>query len=156
MDTSCMRLDLRNGHCEFSDVVTQQHICSGTRRNEGLYWARASLKDSPSTSINTAVTFKQTTPEQLWHARLGNVNQTSLRRILSDEGYNANPHAKPSTMDCDDCTEARGTRGRREQPLVRRDDTPASCVFMNLCGPMQSPSWGGARYLILVIDGATR
>ena len=94
--------------------------------------------------------------EHLWHARLGHLNQRALRTILTDDGYNADPSATPADIEYVDCTEAKGTRGPHDRPLVKPSDEPGTCIFMDLCGPMHCQSWSGGRYLLLFVDAATR
>lgn len=154
MDTSRIRVAFSLGRVELYDTDTRQRLGSGVRQSDGLYWLHAQLKIDGL--LHTAMVERNLNPEQLWHARLGHLNQRALRTILADEGYKADPNASPATVDCEDCTEAKGTRGPHDQPLVRPGDSPGTCVFMDLCGPMPTQSWGGGRYLLLFVDGATR
>ena len=156
MDSSDMRVAFVHGRCDLSDATTHKYIASGQRHNDGLYWVRAIPKRNPSSVGASANTVATANPEQLWHARLGHVHSKALKTILSDDSYKADPRAVPATVDCNDCTVAKGTRVPHYQPLVKPGDAPGTCVFMDHCGPMRSATWGGARYFIVFIDGATR
>ena len=156
MDTSRLRVAFVRGSVDLSDAVTRQHIASGTRQSDGLYWIHAYVKKDGDGSTAVAQVVTSANPEQLWHARLGPVNQQALSTILSNEDYKASPRATPDTINCEDCTTAKGTRGPHNQPLVRASDEPGTCIFADLVGPMQCTSWGGGRYLLVIVDGSSR
>ena len=153
LDKADMQVSFVHGACTLPEVSTKPRLSVALRDADGLYWLNTSLKryTAPAVAVATACSSRE-----LWHARLGHANSNAVDKILGDDRYNAAKNARPDVVNCNDCTETKGTRGKHDKPLVKPGYEPGQCVFMDLCGPMQTASWGGGRYLLLFIDAATR
>jgi transposase InsO family protein len=86
----------------------------------------------------------------LWHRRLGHVNEQDLRKLPGFDFGNKvlNP--------CVDCIKGKSHRlpfpvGESERAVDR-----LGLVHMDICGPMSVRSYGGARYMLVIVDDYTR
>lgn len=89
-----------------------------------------------------------------WHKRMGHLNLADVKRLEScAEGITITN--KDVNVVCVPCCEAKQTRlpfpnfGSRAKALLE-------IVHTDLCGPMETPSAGGAKYFITFIDDYSR
>lgn len=89
-----------------------------------------------------------------WHRRMGHLNIADVKKLEKcAEGVNIS-NTKESTS-CLPCFEAKQTR----LPFPHsgsRADTLLEIVHSDVCGPMETPSRGGAKYFITFIDDKSR
>lgn len=90
-----------------------------------------------------------------WHKRMAHLNMADVKKLeVCAEGINITNN-KQSDAVCKPCCEAKQTRlpfphsGSRATALLE-------IVHSDLCGPMEVPSAGGARYFITFIDDYSR
>ncbi|CAI5481420.1 unnamed protein product [Closterium sp. Yama58-4] len=111
---------------------------------------------SEAASCNVAQGSKATL--KAWHNRLAHVNCDSVKELINKE------LAKEIDMIagndekgvCGACVEGKMARkpfGSRTSPLAK---DPLALVHMDVCGPMRCASKGGAWFLLVMLDDATR
>lgn len=106
-------------------------------------------------SVNAyAVACESKTDIMTWHKRMGHLNLADVKRLEScAEGITITN--KDVDTVCIPCCEAKQTRlpfphsGSRAKALLE-------IVHTDLCGPMETPSAGGAKYFITFIDDYSR
>ncbi|GFR33069.1 retrovirus-related Pol polyprotein from transposon TNT 1-94 [Trichonephila clavata] len=89
---------------------------------------------------------------QLWHERLCHQNKAHVKDILRK--YQIKGDAKDSQI-CDGCcygTQSRRPFGTKKQ----RATTPGELINIDVCGPMQQQSLGGAKYYVCFKDDFTK
>ncbi|GFQ85012.1 retrovirus-related Pol polyprotein from transposon TNT 1-94 [Trichonephila clavata] len=89
---------------------------------------------------------------QLWHERLCHQNKAHVKDILRK--YQIIGDAKDSQI-CDGCCYGKQSRrpfGTRKQ----RATTPGELINIDVCGPMQQQSLGGAKYYVCFKDDFTK
>ncbi|CAI7839154.1 unnamed protein product [Closterium sp. NIES-53] len=115
------------------------------------------LKTHPgAASSNMAQGSKATL--KAWHNRLAHANY-DLVKELSNKGLAKGVDVvagNDETGVCAACVEGKMARkpfGSRTSPLAK---DPLALVHMDVCGPMRHASKGGARFLLVMLDDATR
>ncbi|GFQ88863.1 retrovirus-related Pol polyprotein from transposon TNT 1-94 [Trichonephila clavata] len=89
---------------------------------------------------------------QLWHERLCHQNKAHVKDILRK--YQIKSDAKDSQI-CDGCCYGKLSRrpfGTRKQWAT----TPGELINIDVCGPMQQQSLGGAKYYVCFKDDFTK
>ncbi|CAI7912365.1 unnamed protein product [Closterium sp. NIES-53] len=115
------------------------------------------LKTHPgAASSNVAQGSKATL--KAWHNRLAHANYESVKELANKglaKGVDmiAGDDKKGVCAACVEGKMARKPFGSRTSPLAK--DTLA-LVHMDVCGPMRHASKGGARFLLVMLDDATR
>lgn len=89
-------------------------------------------------------------PLMLWHRRLGHVNERDLRKLPGMD------FGKSVMEPCIACIKGKAHRlpfpvGEAEKAVER-----LQLVHADICGPMSEPSYGGSRYMLVILDDFTR
>ncbi|CAI7778857.1 unnamed protein product [Closterium sp. NIES-53] len=115
------------------------------------------LKTHPgAASSNVAQGSKATL--KAWHNRLAHANYDSVKEFANKglaKGVDV-VFGDDVTAVCAACVEGKMAWkpfGSRTSPLAK---DPLALVHMDVCGPMQHASKGGARFLLVMLDDATR
>lgn len=101
-----------------------------------------------------AVLSESKTDLMTWHKRMGHLNLADVKRLESCAEGITITNKEVDTV-CIPCCEAKQTRlpfphsGSRAKALLE-------IVHTDLCGPMETPSAGGAKYFITFIDDYSR
>ncbi|CAI5480332.1 unnamed protein product [Closterium sp. Yama58-4] len=115
------------------------------------------LKTHPGVaSSNVAQGSKATL--KAWHNRLAHANYDSVKKLVNKglaKGVDviAGDDEKGVCAACVEGKMARKPFGSRTSPLAK---DPLAIVHMDVCGPMRHASKGGARFLLVMLDDATR
>lgn len=99
-------------------------------------------------------TGKNDSEHQLWHRRLGHLNNASMN-LLKNGMANGISFSSTKINECVVC--ALGKQNR--QPFKNSDsraDQKLQLVHTDICGAMPRESWSGARYVLTFIDDCTR
>jgi transposase InsO family protein len=91
----------------------------------------------------------------LWHRRLAHVNLRQLRELTANaDGMDLPLDGKPNF--CEACIE--GKMHRLPHPPLKeiKSTKKLELIYTDVCGPMQTPSFGGSRYFITFVDDYTR
>ncbi|CAI7870966.1 unnamed protein product [Closterium sp. NIES-53] len=95
---------------------------------------------------------------KVWHNRLAHANYDSVKELANKglaKGFDVAVGDDESGV-CAACVEGKMARkpfGSRTSPLAK---DPLALVHMDVCGPMRHTSKGGARFLLVMLDDATR
>ncbi|CAI5952680.1 unnamed protein product [Closterium sp. NIES-64] len=111
---------------------------------------------SRAASSNVAQGSKATL--KAWHNRLAHANYDSVKELANKglaKGVDviAGDDEKGVCAACVEGKMARKPFGSRTSPLAK---DPLALVHMDVCGPMRHASKGGARFLLVMLDDATR
>ncbi|CAI6006195.1 unnamed protein product [Closterium sp. NIES-65] len=95
---------------------------------------------------------------KMWHNRLAHANYDSVKELANKglaKGFDviAGNDGKGVCAACVKGKMARKPFGSRTSPLAK---DPLALVHMDVCGPMRHASKGGARFLLVILDNATR
>jgi len=116
------------------------------------------LQTVPSRQDFTAMTaFKSPALEaQLWHERFGHLGMQSLQQLASEGMVTGLPKNLSNLGDvCTGCM--MGKQHRDAFPSEgKKSSEPLALIHSDLCGPMNTPSLGKAKYFLTFIDDATR
>lgn len=128
-------------------------VLIAVRRN-GLYVIITD--DIPVISANAAQAKHKAVGYDIWHRRLGHVATDVISRMVREslvDGLNISGNAQLDAM-CEDCIYGKHTT----HPF--NDEVPAETevlerVYVDMWGPAPVESAGGAKYFMLLVDGAT-
>jgi len=90
-----------------------------------------------------------------WHCRLGHISFDNVKHLAENHPEIA-IHGSHSNSTCDSWVATKQTRIPNHLPSTRITTFPLELIHTDLAGPMNIPSLGGARYLLLFIDDHTR
>ena len=93
----------------------------------------------------------------LWHQRLGHVHEPRLKKCVESESVRGIDIKKMTELSfCEGCLA--GKMCRKPFPAVGeiRSTRRLKLVHSDVCGPMHTPSIGGAKYFVTFIDDYTR
>ena len=90
---------------------------------------------------------------KLWHARFGHLNFASLLRLQKSEMVSSLPKLEaPSKHVCEGCILGKMQRSSFPKDGSLRSDRKLQLVHSDVCGPMQTPSFGNYLYFVTFID----
>lgn len=88
-----------------------------------------------------------------WHSKMGHQDIEQVKNILKRSDINVSPDSSEST--CEDCL--KGKLHKQPFPISEvRGQRPGEILHMDLCGPMEVGSLGGAYYYLLIKDDYSR
>lgn len=140
-----LEVSFANGTCTIHDG---RRTHATARRADGLY-----VLNTVSDRQHALAVVLRT-----WHARLRHAHPRriqAMERLQLATGPAFGPSEMPSV--CEPCTLGKAHR----QPFRTRDHSESRKVFLelvysDLCGPFQTPSIGGSKYVITITDSHTR
>lgn len=94
----------------------------------------------------------------LWHQRLGHVNEQQLQAMLKEqtvEGIDAATSVDKLSF-CESCVKGKITRKPFPKSSGSKSTRKLQLIHSDICGPMQTPSLGGSKYFITFIDDYSR
>ena len=104
---------------------------------------------------NHALVVKENTETKLWHLRSGHLNVKGLKLLSQKEMVFGLP--KIDSLDfCESCIYGKQSKKPFPKGKSRRASCSLEIVHADLCGPMQTKSFGGSKYFLLFIDDSTR
>ena len=109
---------------------------------------------APATTTATATAASLSSVAQLWHRRLGHVNQSTVQSVLD-----ANPKLKHKKLPghvCEDCATIKSVRASFPKSAQRRTTAKLQLVHSDLWGPITPASVSGAKYAVIFVDDYTR
>ncbi|CAL5412844.1 unnamed protein product [Camellia sinensis] len=92
---------------------------------------------------------------KLWHLRYGHLNIKGLK-LLKEKGMVFGLPKIGSIELCEGCIYGKQTRKSFPVGKARRASTCLELIHADLCGPMQTKSFGGSRYFLLFTDDYSR
>jgi hypothetical protein len=91
-----------------------------------------------------------------WHARLGHLHFNGMQRMVRGRLVRGLPHIDHANELCEACLAGKQRRLPFPQKAHYRAQKPLELVHGDLCGPIMSPTPGGRRYILLLIDDHSR
>ena len=93
---------------------------------------------------------------ELWHRRLGHLNVRSVGLLQSMvSGMDLGKGESPMSF-CEGCVQGKQHRAPFPKDAGTRASKPLEIVHSDVCGPMRTTSFGGARYFLTFIDDFSR
>ena len=93
----------------------------------------------------------------LWHRRLGHLNEIQLREMAShDLVKGANIPKSTRISFCEKCVEGKMSKKPFKSVGEIRSVRKLQCVHSDVCGPMPTQSIGGNKYFVTFIDDYSR
>ena len=95
--------------------------------------------------------------EMLWHQRYGHLGVQSLKRLANEdlvEGFNFD--TKKDLEFCDACVQGKLHRCSFPNSGAKRASEPLGLVHSDVCGKINTKSYGGAEYFLTFTDDKTR
>uniref|UniRef100_H3H8N2 Integrase catalytic domain-containing protein n=1 Tax=Phytophthora ramorum TaxID=164328 RepID=H3H8N2_PHYRM len=93
------------------------------------------------------------TTSYLWHLRLGHIGHGGLDAIVKKSyGVGINMTSVKQWELCDGCALGKQTRVSYMKSSPNRAKHVLEVVHSDVCGPMQTPTFGGKRYFVTFID----
>lgn len=92
----------------------------------------------------------------LWHLRMAHLNFSDVKKLpLCAEGVQLEQGGRKESSNCSSCLEGKQARLPFNH-FGTRASRPLELIHSDLCGPMESMSYGGMKYFISFIDDYTR
>lgn len=95
----------------------------------------------------------------LWHRRMMHVNKHQILQMKNMESVIGLNCEESSPTQCDSCLLGKSTRQpfpKRPIENTERRTTILELVHSDLMGPVDIPSWGNKKYMLSIIDDASR
>ena len=109
-----------------------------------------------NSSNNTSVCFISEDSKKknwLWHKRLSHLNFKSLNFLSSKDLAVGMPKLNCVKHKlCDACEKGKLKKSSFKSKQYSSISSPLHMLYMDLCGPVITPSLGGKRYILVIID----
>ena len=146
-------MKFENGSCKIYD---RNGILLGTGLLvDKLYYLRYESVTQACVSVANEPEVKNKT--DLWHQRLGHLNENQLREMASQvlvKGVKIPKCTKISF--CERCVEGKMSKIPYKSVGEIRSVKRLQCVHSDVCGPMPTKSIGGSRYFVTFVDDYSR
>lgn len=144
---------IKNGY----KVIFQGESCT-ISDSDGLF-AVAKMEDGMfvlQSSAEKSFNCKEINESELWHKRMGHLNENSLQKLKKSQAKGVNfPDEQHSIQDCEICVLGKHPKSPFQHEGSRADES-LEIIHSDVCGPMNVNSIGGARYIVTFIDDFTR
>ncbi|KFD60194.1 hypothetical protein M514_27638, partial [Trichuris suis] len=95
-----------------------------------------------------------------WHQRMMHVSKKRILQMVRRQAARGLDCSVTALTNCEDCQRGKSTRQPFRRHLADEEASiasrPLDLVHCDLMGPMDTPSLGKARYVLTIIDDATR
>ena len=127
-------------------------VAQTTREQGGLFYLK--MAASQQAKAATQVTSIPELDINIWHRRLGHLNEDYIRKLTSMvDGMNVK--ARTTVGICEACLEGKQHRQPSHKPATKAQN-PLELIHSDLCGPINPTSYGGANYYLLFVDDCTK
>lgn len=99
---------------------------------------------------------KGTSESVMWHARLGHLNNETMKMMMSKSLVVGIPNIEVEKETCVSCLRGKQTRKSFPQSTSYRATEILELVHGDLCGPITPSTPGGKRYVFVLIDDCSR
>ncbi len=142
--------------CTVHDLTFGDTIIASGTLFRGLY--RLNVYDKcVDISANAVSDEKAVSDAKLWHARFGHLNFASLLRLQkSDMVASLPPLEAPLKHVCEGCILGKMQRSSFPKDGSVRATRRLQLIHSDVCGPMQTPSFGNHLYFVTFIDDYSR
>lgn len=111
--------------------------------------------DTAKSSEQVVYITKSYTSQELWHRRLGHLNRISMDLLKKGMATGVDYGLEKGEA-CEVCLLGKQSRKPFKKTGGKRAAEVLGLVHTDLCGPMPSESWNGARYVFTLIDDYSR
>lgn len=94
--------------------------------------------------------------DQLWHRRLGHVNNKSLRTMQFRRMVEGLPRIAEASKSCEVCNLGKQKRENMSKKSLWKACARLELIHVDLCGPINPISPSGKRYVMVIIDDMSR
>ncbi|KAG6590647.1 Gag-Pol polyprotein [Phytophthora cinnamomi] len=125
----------------------------GAREGKGLFKLSMTPVTPDEANVASSKDRKGDTTSYLWHLRLGHIGHGGLDAIVK-KGYGSGidmTSVKQWEL-CDGCSLGKQTRVSYMKSSPNRAKQVLEVVHSDVCGPMQTSTFGGKRYFVTFID----
>ena len=142
--------------CTIHDLISGDTIVASGSLSRGLYKLNSYVECVED--VTCAVSDLQAISDaKLWHAHFGHLNFASLMRLQKSEMVSLLPRLEsPSKHVCEGCILGKMQRASFPKDGSVRAAHKLQLVHSNVCGPMQTPSFGNHLYFVTFIDDYSR
>jgi len=123
-------------------------LATGTQVN-GMYYLNRCQTSSYVAEV------EQSKVVNLWHRRLGHLSNSSMQQ-LRNMVTGVNNMDRSVVGPCEACVKGKQVRVPFKKSSNKRSQCVLGLVHSDVCGPMSTPSVGGARYFLAFTDDYTR
>ena len=93
----------------------------------------------------------------LWHKKLGHMSIDTLAKLARHDLVVGLPKLSFERDNiCDACMKGKHLKSSFKSKNFISTSRPLELLYMDLCGPMSTPSPGGKQYNLVVVDDFTR
>lgn len=141
------RIEFVDNECRIYDC--EGMIITSARLINNLY----TLSDTHS-CVSMIASAKPDCDQYTWHRRFGHVNNAALIK-MRDGAVNGVVFKGDKSDNCDSCAKGKQSRNSFNKEGSRANEL-LEIVHSDLCGPMENPSIGGARFALIFVDDYSR
>ena len=146
----------KHGHILLFNNVECWVKCS-TGRRITLGSLRGKLYEMRCEVLHENAAVVQENKTDLWHERLGHVNENTLREMVKKSAVNGLKMPVFNSLSfCKGCVEGKLSRKPFKSIGKIRSTSKLQLVHSDVCGPMQTESHGGKRYFVTFVDDYSR
>lgn len=132
------------------EILRKNHVVvSGVKQDNNIY--KLSLRPVMTTEANVGVMESL----QLWHARLGHINEKALVETKTKRLAKGLNFVSSEKLFCEGCQYGKSHRLPFKKSGAARSSNPGEFIHSDVCGPMHVTSLGGARFFLLFKDDCT-
>ncbi|KAJ4817458.1 polyprotein [Rhynchospora pubera] len=135
--------------CTITDKATQQIMAVVEMATNKLFPLEISSVEEK------VMTTKLSNPSEIWHLRYGHLNVNGLKLLSQKQMVFGLPEIKEIGL-CEGCAYGKQSRLPFPKDHAMRASQVLEIVHTDLCGPMETESFGGSKYFLLFIDDFSR
>jgi hypothetical protein len=144
----------------FSITKTTDGLCRINNGNEIVLEGRKQASGLTTVNLwdeSAMAAMPRSEPESLqeWHAKLCHFRKSALLKMSKDAAYGIRVRSDKA-VDCESCQISKFTRNPQPKRSVRNVKHQGEVITSNFKGPITPTSKGGAKYVCLFTDVATR
>lgn len=140
---------LKGEHLTMRDAYGKLLVQANRSKNR-LYKVRMGIKDA------SGLYLADISESNRWHARLGHVNTTTMKKMIDKELVKGVPGVNVTKDICSSCLLGKQARMVLPQSTTYRATATLELLHGDLCGPLTPSTSGGNKYIFLVIDDHSR
>lgn len=133
------------------DVAT---ICSndGNVMAQGIKQPNNLMRLLIKSGVRIEANYTANASLKLWHERLGHANTKSIRKMINNDVATGLALTNKIDFFCENCPLGKLAKLPFKKIETKKSITPGEVIHSDLCGPMETPSVGGAKYFLLFKD----
>ena len=105
-----------------------------------------------STIDQCMITTEDTSEDWLWHSRFGHLSFHTLKEMSNKKLVEGLPPILMPSKLCQSCVAGKHHRTSFPKMSSFQETEPLELIHTDICGPISTPTLGGSRYFLLIID----